>query len=136
MSTSIEKFDSEIVLRVAYGDDDASLDALRNEFGVDDIDSLQLVRDLDMDPSVDGMLLQDTLRKELRKVIPMGKSVRTIVSRKLDEKHQKKYADILSRDEFRDGDQDTVERLFDEAGITRGDVKRALVAIASECTEK
>lgn len=132
-----EKFDAEAVLQDAYNDTDSSLEELRRKCGVNDIDELKLVEDLHLDPTVDGVLLQEALNDALNgKEASMGKIIRAIVTGKLNESQYEKYADLLSRDTLRDGDQTEVEQLFAEIGSTRGDVKKAITAIALECAQR
>ncbi|OGZ43308.1 MAG: hypothetical protein A2756_03300 [Candidatus Ryanbacteria bacterium RIFCSPHIGHO2_01_FULL_48_27] len=133
IKSGAETFDAEAVLRDAFNDDEKSLEELRLLHKVDDLDTLRLVDDLRIDPTLDGLMLTQTLSKSLGVDVTHGEIFRTIMDGKLHftAAEQKLYADFLSRDTFRDGDQQIVEDLFEEAGITRGDLKNAMTTIAA-----
>lgn len=134
IKSGAETFDAETVLREAFNDDEGSLAELRKLHNVGDVDDLRLVDDLNMDPTVDGLMLTQAMRKVLQADVSHGEIFRTTMEGKLQltDKEKEHYADFLSRDTFHDGDQIIVEELFDEAGITRGDLKRAMGKIAAK----
>ncbi len=131
-----ETFDAERVLQDAFNDDDASLQELSTLHDGKNVDDLLLVDDLKMDPTIDSVLLTIALKKALGTQISPVEIVHTVVQGRLGEAEAREHTKILGRTEFVDGDQQGVEKLLRAAGITRGDLKRAMITIAAKYEEK
>jgi hypothetical protein len=142
------EFNAESILRDTFNDDDKSLAELMEDSvqsgNITDPDALLLVEDIEIDPTVDGLSLIHTMEQETGLKISAHRLVRHVLGDERAEQAISNAPNLVVAHALRefldsdgnmaDGDQHTIESLFKQAKVTRGDLKRGMVSLVKEMT--